>query len=36
MEVTFRVDESGGGEDVEMGMKDEVVSERLDSGDGSE
>ena len=30
------VEEAVGGEDVEVGMKDEVIAEGVDSGDGGE
>ena len=36
VEAAFAVDEPGGGEDVEVGVEDEVVAEGLHGGDGGE
>jgi len=36
VEAALGVEESVGGEDVEVGMKDEVIAEGVDSGDGGE
>jgi hypothetical protein len=36
VEGTVPVDQAGGGDDVEVGVEDEVIAERLHSGDGGE